>query len=129
MKITNRVITFNTSSPVDTGCGNVYNLASTDLLPYSLLRTASFELANQSGPGELHVHHQSHEAYICIGGAGFIYWGKENQWPIKDGDVVNIAPGTFHALNANPGASVQVLVVSYPRFTQGDIFKDRKSVV
>lgn len=122
MKILDRIVTFARVSPVDTGCGKVYYLASTDLIHYSLPTTASFELADQSGPGELHQHHVSHEAYICIGGEGFIYWGTENKCSIKDSDVINIAPGTLHALNSLAGKSVRVLVVSYPQFTQSDLY-------
>ncbi len=122
MKILDRVVTFARVSPVDTGCGKVYYLASTDLIHYSLPMTASFELADQTGPGELHQHHTSHEAYICIGGEGILYWGVENKYPIKDGDIFTIAPDTFHALNALSGKSVRVLVVSFPQFTHSDLY-------
>jgi mannose-6-phosphate isomerase-like protein (cupin superfamily) len=122
MKILDRIVTFARVSPVDTGCGKIYYLASTDLIHYSLPMTASFELADQTGPGELHQHHTSHETYICIGGEGIFYWGIENKYPIKEGDIFNIAPNTLHALNALPGKSVRVLVVSYPQFTQSDLY-------
>ncbi len=122
MKIIDRVIIFSRSSPIDTGCGKVYNLASTDLIHYVLPMTASFALAEQSGPGELHQHHISHETYICIDGEGSFYWGNRAQYPIKTGDVINIPPGTSHALNARAGELVRVLVVSYPQFTQSDLY-------
>lgn len=122
MKILDRIILFSHASPVDTGCGKVYNLASTDLIHYSLPITASFELADQSGPGELHQHHTSHELYICIGGEGTVFWGTQNKCAFKEGDMLAIAPGTLHALNAAAGKSIRVLVVSYPRFTQSDLF-------
>lgn len=122
MKIVDRIISFSHASPVDTGCGKVYNLASTDLIYYSLPITASFELADQSGPGELHQHHISHELYICIGGEGSVFWGTQNKCAFKEGDILAIAPGTIHALNAAPGKSISVLVVSYPRFTQSDLY-------
>ncbi len=123
MKIEERVVIFSHESPLATGCGKVYNLASTDLIHYPLVHTASFELAHQAGPGELHEHHLSDETYICIGGKGFIEWGTTYKCVIKEGDVFNIIPRTFHALNAEPDSSVEVLVVSYPRFTPQDLYK------
>lgn len=122
MKTIERVITFDHESPVDTGCGKVYYLASTDPIAYTLPITASFELALQSGPGELHQHRISHETYIGIEGEGFISWGTHNKCTIKAGDVINIIPGTLHALNAFPGTLVTVLVVSYPRFSEYDLY-------
>lgn len=125
MKTTDRIIKFTHVNPntADTGCGDIYPLASTDLIHPGAQQTASLALAHQTTAGHLHEHKKTREIYICVDGHGSVDWNKHYTCPITQGDIVDIKPGTLHGLNAAPGTSVQVLVISHPAFDLSDNYK------
>lgn len=71
----------------------------------------------------MHVRYRTREIYICVSGEGILEYGVDSCYPLKSGDIVDIAPGTVHALSAQPGKSVSVLVVSFPLFNHNDYEK------
>lgn len=130
MKTIERIIKFTQVNPnaADTGCGDIYPLASTNLINPSMAQTASLALAHQTTSGQLHEHKKTREVYICVDGQGSVDWDMHYICPITEGDVVDITPGTLHGLNATKGKSVQVLVVSHPAFDLTDNYKIHDAV-
>ena len=69
---------------------------------------------NKSTSG--HKHDGQEEVYMFMEGSGTM-WLDENEFPVEDGDVVLIADGVFHKVEAGDGGMYFVCVFQGKRET------------
>ena len=76
-------------------------------------------LVPPGGITHLHKHLQSEEIYHVLSGIGLMTLGDE-QFEIKEGDTVCIAPGTQHKVKNTGGALLKILCASAPPYSHSD---------
>lgn len=68
-----------------------------------------------------HMHRTINETYYVLKGRGQLIIGEETL-DIREGDLVPISKGTWHYLKKIEEDSLEVLVVTYPKYNPEDLF-------
>jgi mannose-6-phosphate isomerase-like protein (cupin superfamily) len=76
-------------------------------------------LVPPGGITHLHKHLQSEEIYHVLSGIGLMTLGDE-QFEIKEGDTVCIAPGTQHKVKNTGATLLKILCASAPPYSHSD---------
>jgi mannose-6-phosphate isomerase-like protein (cupin superfamily) len=87
------------------------------------MRTARQSLAEAIVPAGqstlLHRHIETEEFYHITAGEGLMRLGRE-EFTVKAGDTVNIAPGTMHRIENTGGAELRILCMCTPPYEHED---------
>ncbi len=95
-------------------CGTIAELYASD--------NVSFTIATITGKSTPHMHKIMEEIYFILHGEGTIFIGDESS-PIKEGDLIPIPKNIFHHVQTKEGESIEVIVVTHPRFLKSDVIE------
>lgn len=95
-------------------CGTISELYSSDYV--------SFTIATITGKSTPHMHKKMEEIYYILRGEGTIYIGDDSS-PIKEGDLIPIPKNIFHHVLTKEGESIEVVVVTHPKFDKSDVIE------
>lgn len=76
-------------------------------------------VVESGGTTALHLHRSSEEIYHVTHGAGRMRLGK-NEFDIRAGDTITIAPGTNHNVTNTGTEALKILCVCYPAYSDED---------
>ena len=76
-------------------------------------------VVDSGGTTALHLHRNSEEIYHVTHGAGRMRLGKD-EFDIRAGDTITIAPGTKHNVTNTGGEALKILCVCHPAYSDED---------
>jgi len=82
----------------------------------------NFTIATITGESTPHMHKKMEEIYFVLKGEGTIFIGDESEH-IKEGDLVAIPKNIFHHVQTKGGESIEVIVVTHPKFDASDVIE------
>lgn len=104
--------------PKESSCGLLKELYSSENLSISHIVVLK--------EGEKHMHEKMEEVYYVEKGEGEVVIGNKTLY-IKKGDTIPIPKNTWHYLKKTGKESLEVLVITHPRYDPEDlIFENSK---
>ena len=85
-------------------------------------KNLSVSIATMTGKSVPHMHKKMEEIYYVVKGKGKMVIDGELA-EIKEGDLISIPKNKFHHVETEPNESIEVIVVTHPKFDTSDVIK------